>query len=60
VSARGFKKEIVEASLAHVIGGKVEQAYQRGDLLAKRRKLLETWAVYCTAPKAGKVVAFRR
>jgi integrase len=55
-----FQNEIVEASLAHVIGGKVEQAYRRGDLFEKRRKLMDAWAVYCPAPKADKVVAFRR
>ena len=33
---------------------------RRGDLFDKRRKLMEAWAVYCAAPKAGKVVAFRR
>jgi integrase len=55
-----FQNEIVEASLAHTIGGKVEQAYMRGDMFAKRRKLMEAWAVYCAAPKAGKIVAFRQ
>jgi integrase len=56
----GFQNEIVEAALAHVIGGKVEQAYRRGDMFDKRRKLMEAWAVYCVgAPKAGKVLAFR-
>ena len=55
-----FQNEIVEASLAHTIGGKVEQAYMRGDLFEKRRRLMEIWAVYCAAPKAGKVVAFGR
>ena len=49
-----FQNEIVEASLAHTIGGKVEQAYRRGDLFEKRRRLRQQWAVYCTAaPKAG-------
>jgi hypothetical protein len=48
------------ASPCTVIGGKVEQAYRRGDLFNKRRKLMDAWAVYCAAPKAGKVVAFRR
>jgi hypothetical protein len=32
----------------------------RGDLFDKRRKLMDAWAAYCVAPKAGKVVAFRR
>ena len=35
----GFPREVVEAALAHVIGDKVEAAYQRGDLFDKRRRL---------------------
>jgi hypothetical protein len=42
-----------------VKGGQVVAAYQRGSLLAKRRKLMEAWAAYCASePMAGgKVVA---
>jgi integrase len=47
-----FQNEIVEASLAHVIGGKVEQAYMRGDLFDKRRRLMQQWATFCTAAPA--------
>jgi integrase len=43
-----FHNEIVEASLAHVIGGKVEQAYMRGDLFEKRRRLMAQWAAFAT------------
>jgi integrase len=46
----GFQNEIVEASLAHVVGGKVEQAYRRGDMFEKRRRLMQQWATFCTAP----------
>jgi integrase len=55
-----FTNEVCEAALAHVIENKAEAAYRRGDLFDKRRKLMEAWAVYCAAPKAGKVMAFRR
>jgi integrase len=56
-----FQNEIVEAALAHVIGDKVEQAYRRGDLFEKRRRLMQQWAMYCTAtPKADKVVELKR
>ena len=45
------QNEIVEASLAHTIGDKVEQAYRRGDLFEKRRRLMQQWAMFCaTAP----------
>jgi integrase len=55
-----FTNEVCEAALAHVIENKAEAAYRRGDLFDKRRKLMDRWAAYCAAPKAGKVVAFRR
>lgn len=55
-----FTNEVCEAALAHVIANKAEAAYRRGDLFDKRRKLMEAWAVFCAASKAGKVVAFRR
>jgi integrase len=42
------QNEIAEAALAHVIGGKVEQAYRRGDLFEKRRRLMQQWATFCT------------
>jgi integrase len=52
--------EVCEAALAHAIESKAEAAYRRGDLFDKRRKLMEAWAGYCAASKAGKVVVFRR
>jgi integrase len=59
-----FQNEIVEASLAHVTGGKVEQAYMRGDMFEKRRRLMQQWATFCTTPRAqeqqSKVTPLRR
>lgn len=52
-----FQNEIVEASLAHVIGDKVEQAYRRGDLFEKRHRLMHAWAKFCEQPApAGKLI----
>lgn len=42
-----FQGEVAEAALAHAIGDKVEAAYRRGDLIDKRRQLMEAWASYC-------------
>jgi integrase len=56
------QNEIVEASLAHVIGGKVEQAYRCGDLFEKRRRLMQQWATFCTTPVGqpqNEIVALR-
>jgi integrase len=56
-----FPHEVAEMALGHAVGSAVERAYQRGELLQKRRKLMEAWAAYCAAPvKGGKVVAMRR
>jgi len=40
-------RETAEAALGHKIGDKAEQAYRRGDALAKRRRLMEEWAQFC-------------
>jgi len=47
-----FQNEIIEAALAHAIGGKVEQAYMRGDLFEKRRRLMQQWATFATTAPA--------
>lgn len=40
-------REVAEMALAHVIESRVERAYRRGDLLEKRRELMNDWAAYC-------------
>jgi integrase len=40
----------IEISLAHKVGNKVEQAYHRGAMFDKRRRLMEQWASYCMMP----------
>jgi integrase len=46
-----FPREVAEAALAHVVKDKTEAAYQRGDLLEKRRRLMDAWAAYCAMPQ---------
>jgi integrase len=48
-----FPSELREMALAHAVGNKVEAAYRRGDLFAKRRQLAEAWARFCTIPVVG-------
>ncbi len=57
-----FPREIAEVALAHINKDRTEAAYQRGDLLAKRRQLMEAWANYCAGmvEESDKVVAMRR
>ena len=39
--------EVAEMALAHTIGNKVEKAYRRGNLLERRRRLMQDWQSYC-------------
>lgn len=56
-----FSNHTIELSLAHSIGNAAEQAYRRGDMFEKRRKLMSAWALHCTsAPiEAADVVPLR-
>jgi len=44
-----FDSHSIEISLAHAVGTEVAKAYQRGDLIAKRRQLMAAWGRYCTS-----------
>lgn len=46
--ATRHQREVAEAALAHTLESKVEGAYQRGDLLDKRRVLMQDWAEFCS------------
>lgn len=48
-----YPHEVAEMALAHTIHSAVERAYRRGDLLAKRRRLMEDWAKFIGAPVAS-------
>jgi len=41
--------EISEEALAHIVGSKVRRAYRRGEALARRRRLMTTWAEFLSA-----------
>jgi integrase len=42
-----FPGEVAELALAHAVPNAVEAAYRRGDLLVKRRQLMEAWSTFC-------------
>ena len=57
-----FPNFVVEMALAHNVSDKVEAAYRRGDLLAKRIRLMADWARFCsTEPtqSTARVIAIR-
>jgi len=43
-----YPHELAEMALGHVLKNKVEAAYRRGDMLEKRRHMMEDWAGFCT------------
>jgi integrase len=43
-----YPNHVVEMALAHAVSDKVEQAYRRGDLFEKRRRLMQQWATFCS------------
>jgi len=53
-----FANIVCEMALAHTVKG-VEGDYRRGDLLDKRRELMEAWAGYVTQPSTMNVVQLR-
>jgi integrase len=59
-----YPSHVIEQALAHTVGSAVKRAYQRGDLLAKRKQLMTAWAKYCTSPAVqtaeGKIVPMGR
>jgi len=48
----GFPREVIEHALSHQLKDRAEAAYQRGDLLTKRARLMQAWAEYCAQAKA--------
>jgi integrase len=48
--ATAFPRDVIEKALSHKVGSAVEQAYDRGDLFEKRRRLMSAWADYCAKP----------
>ena len=56
-----YPKDMADMALAHAVGDKVDAAYRRGDMLEKRRQMMQAWAEFCDLPaKSGEVVAINR
>jgi integrase len=56
-----YAREVAEMALAHTVSDKVEAAYRRGDLFAKRKRLMAEWAKYCGEVRKGaKVIAINK
>ncbi|TMS58498.1 DUF4102 domain-containing protein [Imbroritus primus] len=47
-----YPDSLAEMALAHLVESKVEGAYRRGDMLERRRRMMEEWARYCSGKTA--------
>ena len=48
-----YSGEAAEMALAHTVGNKVETAYRRGDMFARRRQMMEDWARFAGGVRLG-------
>jgi integrase len=61
LNEQGFPPDVIELQLAHAERNKVRAAYNRAQRLEERRKMMQAWADYLDALKAGgTVVPFKR
>jgi len=42
-----YPSDMAEMALAHTISSAVEASYRRGDMVEKRRRMMEDWASFC-------------
>lgn len=55
-----YPNELGEIALAHIVSDKTEAAYRRGDMLVKRRRLMDDWARFCaSSPIAGEITPLK-
>jgi integrase len=54
-----FPDRLAEMCLAHQLADSVEAAYQRTDLLEKRKAIMQVWADYCLPTQEGNVIPIR-
>jgi integrase len=48
-----FPNEMAEIALAHTVADKVEAAYRRGNMVERRRQMMEAWAKFCGGRAVG-------
>jgi integrase len=48
-----FPNEMSEVALSHTVSDKVEAAYRRGNMVERRRQMMEAWAKFCGGKAVG-------
>jgi integrase len=54
-----FARELAEMALSHRTGDDTEEAYRRGEMLKRRRKVMEAWARF-VGGESGKVIDLKK
>jgi len=54
-----FPRDMAEIALAHTVGSEVERAYRRGDMVEKRRAMMDAWGRFLRGEQNQKVVGIR-
>jgi integrase len=57
---QGVAFEVAEQCLSHTVGNSVVQAYQRSNMLERRRPVMQAWANFVDEQAADRVVPFKR
>lgn len=55
-----YPRDMAEISLAHNVGSEVERAYRRGDMVEKRRAMMDAWGRFLRGEQGRRVVRLRR
>lgn len=50
---RGYERDMAELALAHLIGSEVERAYQRSDMVERRRAMMGDWSAFLSGASFG-------
>lgn len=53
---QGYERDMAEMQLAHHVGTETERAYQRSDMLERRRAMMDAWGRFLRGETAGTVV----
>ncbi|WP_101341869.1 tyrosine-type recombinase/integrase [Cereibacter azotoformans] len=55
----GYDRDMAEIALAHEVGSEVERAYQRSDMIERRRAMMDRWADFLAGRDRGVVIELR-
>lgn len=46
-----YPNGLAEMALAHIVKNRVEAAYRRGDMLERRRQMMDEWSAFCVSER---------